>query len=178
MIRQQIIRFQESVPPRVKTLLLRALFVFIGWMLLYNLLLKPIGIPDYHLTQLVASGTVGLLRIFTESAHRVGPHVFLNGVQSVNIAPQCNGLELIVLYLGFLICYPGSFKKGLLFAVAGTVVITFLNMVRCALLAWLYISHVNVAEFAHHFAFKLIIYGVVFFGWMLYAKDKKVASSK
>lgn len=176
-MRQQLLRLQDTLPPKVKTMLLRAIGLFIGWTLLYQLLLKPTGIPDTQLTNLVVVGTVKMLSLFFTNVTNVGPHVFINGVQSVNIAPQCNGLELIVLYIGFLLCYPSSFKKGLLYGVVGTLVITFLNMVRCSLLAWMYVSQMSMADFAHHFGFKLIIYGVVFLGWVLYTKSPKPSAA-
>lgn len=176
MIRQQFLKLRETLPPKVWTMLVRALILFVGWTLLYHLLLKPIGFPDNMLTNIVVDGTVKLLALFVDNVHNVGPHVFINGVQSVNVAPQCNGLELIVLYIGFLICYPASLKRGMIFGVVGTVVITFLNMVRCALLAWMYASQFSITEFAHHFAFKIIIYGVVFLGWVWYTKNPKTSA--
>jgi exosortase/archaeosortase family protein len=171
MIRQQIEKLQTSLPPKVLQMIIRGVVLFVGWMLLYHLLLKPSGTPDNQLTDLVVQGTVMVLKPFFAEVTHVGPHVFINGVQSVNIAPQCNGLELIVLYLGFLVCYPATLSRGIIFAIGGTIVITVLNMIRCALLAWLYLIHAPIFDVAHHFLFKLIIYGVVFLGWMLYTKE-------
>ena len=34
----------------------------------------------------------------------------------------------------------------------------------------LYLHDVDLADVAHHYVFKLIIYGVVFYGWMLYTR--------
>lgn len=173
MIHYQILKTYRAVPPKVRTMLIRAILLFIGWTLLYQLWLRPSGTLDERLTYVVVKGSVFLMQPFFENAYNIGPHLFIDGRNVVNIAPQCNGLELIVMYLGFLICYPAGLKRRLLFAVTGTLVITMLNMVRCVLLAWLYISNVDLANFAHHFAFKLIIYGVVFMGWVWFTKSSR-----
>lgn len=171
----QIKRTYDAVPPKVRKLVLRALLLFATWTLLYYYWLKPDGRLDDLLTKVVVHGSVALMQPFFTNAYHVGPHLFIDGRNVVNIAPQCNGLELIVLYLGFLVCYSTTMLRRVLFGLGGIVVITFLNMVRCVLLAWLYLSDVDLANFAHHFAFKLIIYGVVFLGWVWYTKTSSGA---
>ena len=41
--------------------------------------------------------------------------LYLDGKKIVGVADACNALELFVLYLGFLIAYPSSVKRKLLF---------------------------------------------------------------
>jgi exosortase/archaeosortase family protein len=55
--------------------------------------------------------------------------------------------------------------------VVGVSSIIVLNIIRCALLAWMYYQQMSVADFAHHYAFKLIIYACTFWGWYLYSKQ-------
>lgn len=159
-----------ALPANIKKLFLRAVLVFAGWCLLYQLVLKPMGIPDNQLTQLVLKGTVTMLSWFHPNVYQSGSSVFLNGVKSVNVAPQCNGLELIALYIGMMLIMPSNWKRMIVFSIAGISVIILLNMVRCSLLAYLYLHHMAIAEFAHHYAFKMVIYAVAFYGWVLYSK--------
>ncbi len=161
------------LPPGAKPFVVRALLLFIGWKLLYHLLLERIGIPDQQLTAAVQTGTIKLLQPFFNSVTAQDTSVIIDGVKSVNIAPECNGLELIVLYIGFILCIPSNWKRMLSFAVVGSIVIYILNLIRTALLAVMYYQSHSMTEFAHHYAFKIVIYVVVFIGWLLYVRKKK-----
>lgn len=169
------ISLNNVLPPSAKPFVIRALLLFIGWKLLYHLLLERIGFPDEQLTAVVQIGTIKLLTPFFNSVVADGSSIIINGVKSVNIAPECNGLELIVLYIGFILCIPSNWKKMLGFAVVGTLVIYLLNLVRTALLAVMYYQSHSMTQFAHHYAFKIVIYAVVFAGWLLYVRKKKTS---
>lgn len=164
------------MPVKIRKLLIRAALIFLAWTLLYNLWLSPVGVPDNQMTQLVVIGTVELLALFYDDVHHQNSGIILEGVRAVNIARQCNGLELIALYTGMILIMPSNWKRMLSFILGGFVVITALNMIRCALLAWMYLHQMDLADVAHHYIFKLAIYGVVFYGWMLYSKKVKDAA--
>lgn len=170
MIQQQVKRVQEVIPANVRKFLIRAIILVAGWNLLYHLLLKPALFPDKQLTDFIVWGTVKFLSLFHSDVTNIGNNIYLYGVRSVNIDHQCNGLELIVLYIGFLLCLPSSFKKMFVFSMVGIIVICLLNILRCGALAWMFLNMRTVVDFAHHYAFKLIIYAVVFYGWVLYSK--------
>jgi exosortase/archaeosortase family protein len=176
MVHQQIKKIQEALPVNVRKFFTRAIILIAVWNLLYHLLLKPALVPDTQLTDLIVWGTVKVLSVFHSDVYNTGNNIFLYGVRSVNIDHQCNGLELIVLYVGFLLCLPSGYKKMGLFAVTGILVICFLNVLRCSALAWMFLNMRTVVDFAHHYAFKLVIYAVVFYGWILYTK--KTANGK
>lgn len=161
---------QPSIPKPVKKVLVKIAVLFGAWLLLYPAWLKPLGIPDTQLTQVVTAGTHWMLSFFYEDVQAIDSSIYLNGKKVVNIGTQCNGLELLALYLGILACIPGSWKRWTVFAITGITAITILNMVRCALLAWMYYHKMSLADFAHHYAFKLIIYAFAFLGWYLYSR--------
>ncbi len=164
---------KNVLPQSAKPFVIRALILFIGWKLLYHILLERIGIPDEQLTAAVQIGTIKLLTPFFDTVTPIDTSIIINGVKSVNIAPECNGLELIVLYVGFILCLPSNWKKMLAYILIGSVVIYLLNLVRTALLAVMYYQSHSMTEFAHHYAFKIIIYAVVFVGWLLYVRKRK-----
>lgn len=169
---------KNVLPKSAKPFVIRALVLFIGWKLLYHLLLEKIGIPDEQLTAAVQTGTIKLLTPFFNSVTPQNTSIVINGVKSVNIAPECNGLELIVLYIGFILCLPSNWKKMSAYILIGSVVIYLLNLVRTALLAVMYYKSHSMTEFAHHYAFKIIIYAVVFAGWLLYVRKGKADVTK
>lgn len=163
-------KIKESIPVNVRKFLLRAVILIVCWELLYNFLLKPAGVPDDQLTQLVQWGAVRVLSVFYSDVSSYQNLIMINGEKVVSIARQCNGLELIVLYIGFMFCLPSSWKKMLAFGIVGTLVIYILNIFRTAGLAAMYAHQHSMTDFAHHYLFKIIIYAVVFAGWVLYMK--------
>lgn len=166
----------DSIPPGLRKFILRGAILFIVWRLLYELLLKPAGIPDNQLIQLVLWGTHKMLAPFYSDLTIQGYSLLIGGKTAVTIATACNGLELMVLYVGFLLCFPGTLKRLLLFITGGVLLTIFLNMVRCAVLAMMFYNNYELADFMHHYLFKLAIYGVNFYLWILYSK-KDVAKN-
>jgi exosortase/archaeosortase family protein len=166
-------KIQQVIPPQIKSFLLKAVLLIIGWSLLYHLLLKPTGVPDTQLTYLVQRGSGFILSFFYDSITYENNILIVDGVQCVSIAPQCNGLELIVLYIGFLLCFPINWKRFSLFALGGIIGIYILNILRCSALAVMMYNDHPMANFAHHYAFKMVVYAFVFAGWIFYTKKNK-----
>lgn len=164
---------KERIPANVRKFLLRAAVLIIGWELIYNFWLKPLGIPDNQLTQVVQFGGAKLLSLFYNDISTEGNAILIEGRKVVRIAHQCNGLELIILYLGFILCIPTNIKRMLAFSIVGTAIIYILNVIRTAILAVMYDYQHSMTDFAHHYLFKIIIYAVVFAGWVLYVKKPK-----
>lgn len=168
-------RYQE-LPPNVQVFLKRGAILLTGWLLLYHLVLKPIDVPDRQFTFLAQYFTAKVLALFYNDVQLVAPHIFIDGRDIVVITNPCNGLELFVLYIGFLLCIPASRKRFWAFATVGTLVIFAINILRCTGLAVMSYNHSTLTDFAHHYVFKLIVYAVAFYGWVLYSKkEKKVA---
>lgn len=88
----------------------------------------------------------------------------------MHIADGCNGLELYILYLGFLVAIPSSVKRKLFYGVFGALVIYLVNMFRCVGLAYMAIYWRDQFDFAHHYLFKVIVYGTIFLLWMGFAE--------
>jgi len=181
MIKSQALPFLKQIPKDVRLFLTKALILFIAWKLLYHLLLFPIRIPDKHLTHITAEGSVLLYNnilgielvqvkdmVSPEGAEFVG--VYNADQKLVAIADSCNGLELIVLYIGFLCCFPILLKRFLPYAVLGIVSIIILNIFRCYGLTWMYLNDYYLADFFHKYIFKMAIYALIFLTWVKYSK--------
>ena len=162
------------VPNGVRLFLVRALFVFVAWKLLYHLWLFPIQIPDRPLRDITAQHTAWLYNFLPGEQASLGSvtasanTIRVAGSGGINIANGCNGLELFVTYLGFLFCYRSGWKRQVGFALVGVAFIYILNVLRCFGLVWLISNGSSLADFAHHYLFKMIIYSVIFGMWMLY----------
>jgi exosortase/archaeosortase family protein len=173
-----------SLPLPVKSFFTKALFLFIAWKLLYHLVLFPIHTPDRQLTNITACATSYIYTLFTgapisitNEQYEAGTFrksiISIEGRKVIGIADGCNGLELFVLYFGFLLCFPVILKRLILFTVGGLSVIFILNNLRCFMLAWLYLHNYSIANFAHHYLFKMIIYAIIFLIWVWYLKKIK-----
>ena len=176
-----IVRIKElydKVPRLVKQFLIRALVIFVAWQLLYRLVLLPVRIPDQFLTNTTGYSTAKILSIFYKNVAVVNsPHikercsyVLMNGERIVSIADPCNALEIYVLYIAFLFCFPGEWKRRLLFILIGIPYIYIINAIRCALIAWLNTSHKSLVDISHHYIFTTAVYLLVFYLWVLYTK--------
>ncbi|HXB92624.1 MAG TPA: hypothetical protein VNU72_10055 [Puia sp.] len=178
----------HQVPRPVKLFLLRGAFLFVIWKLLYWSLLLPHRTLDAPLTRLIGAGTTVVLNGFsrpamywmeeglderpkgmdgiltTEKVERV----YRGRDKLLSIADVCNGLELMVLYAGYILCWPGRRWRKVKFITGGWVLIIGMNMLRCAALALIYLRWPEYLDFYHHYLFNFIVYGSIFWLWYLF----------
>ena len=168
--------------------LLKGLIFFVIWKVLYLALLLPSRVPDRVLTRLVGFSTVNVLNVFSSDTAFMAVEVRddyvedgivhpstsvdirRGGMQTLRVADACNALELMVLYVGFFFCFPGPLRRKLVFALGGCLLITVVNILRCAVLVQIFIKYRAYLDFSHHFAFTFIIYALIFLLWFLFTK--------
>jgi exosortase/archaeosortase family protein len=170
----------STLPKNIRTFFLRALVTFIAWKCIYFLILYPIRIPDLQLTRATAISTTFIYnQVFQTSKTKVilepdqgskKAVIYVNDQRGIGIADACNGLELYVLYLGFIFCLPAPTKRKISFALVGITGIYILNSFRCFGLTYLFLNRYPFANFAHHYLFKMVIYIGIFFTWVVYSK--------
>lgn len=184
-------QFLNTIPKEVRFFLKRAFIAFIIWKLLYHLILNKIGFPNNQLTAFTAWGTTNLLSLFyphslfsyqngvsVKDVVGLGSLLFMDNRLILRIFPACNALELFILYIGFLFCFPSKYYRRLIFSVVGIVTIYIINIFRNAGIAFLIIEHKSWVDFAHHYVFKIIVYGFIFFMWVRYTKDFTITHSR
>lgn len=178
----------KKFPPAIRLFLLRIFVLFIVWKLVYGFLLQPDRILDGPLTMKVGGDVAWFLRKSFNSqdfqaTDRISEKWFegqqlktpvsrieYKGKKIMHIADGCNGLELYILYLGFLVAIPASVKRKLFYGVFGALVIYLVNMFRCVGLAYMAIYWRDQFDFAHHYLFKVIVYGTIFLLWIGFAE--------
>lgn len=154
----------------IQPFIIRAVILFFSWKLLYTFILLPYGIPNDWLTKFTEDSVATVLSLVYDNVTQYNHAIYANNVETVIIAPECNGLEVFILYIGLMLCIPTNWKRLLAFSAMGIVSIFILNVLRSAALATMYYHHNYFVNFAHHYAFKLVIYGVVFLYWVWYTK--------
>jgi exosortase/archaeosortase family protein len=156
--------------------------IILLWEFSYHLILKPARIPDGMLTNVITSGVTKGLNLFFSAAN---PYTWIenpgltmssllqNGKPIFLIYDDCNGLDLIAIYLLLIILLPYPVKRKIIFGLGGIVVIIIANILRCIALYWIYRRYRYMFEFNHHYTFTIFMYIIIFYGWILFTKKGK-----
>jgi exosortase/archaeosortase family protein len=184
-----IVEKWRQVPGSVKSFSLKAVLLFIAWKALYLLVLLPGRVLDKPLTYVIGVGTTKTLNAVSHSGDYwtvagVNPkkdgdtwveepvmHINRYDQRVLSIADVCNGLEVMVLYAGLILCLPATIKRKLLYILPGIVCIEILNVIRCAALAEIYLTHPEYLDFSHHYLFTFLVYAFIFWLWFLFSRD-------
>jgi exosortase family protein XrtF len=147
-------------------------FVFIlylVWYLLYDLWLHPSGTIDLMVVDVTIFLSKSVLEamgytVFTGAERVIG----VDGSGGLWIGDNCNGITLFSLFAVFIIAYKGPLKMKIVYIVLGIFSIQLLNVVRVIGLAILDTYSRAWTEFNHTYTFNILIYGYIFFLWMLW----------
>ncbi len=175
-----------QIPSAVKLFAIKIMILFVLWEIIYTTVLFPSRIPDGQISAITAAGTANLLSLFYRNDRldfrlveegepkNFKDTVFINDQKLIGIADGCNAFELQILYLGILLCMQQPSRRTFWYCVIGVPFISICNILRCSIIGWLNISrHLNLSIFAHHYLFKMLMYGFLFFAWVSYSSVKK-----
>lgn len=185
----------QETPKEIRAFLRNALILFVIWKLVYSFIFLDSRILDRPLTNHVGEATVYFLNNctffdgFTSMTKRSRSY-FEGQLQTdevsqlqhygknvLFIADGCNGLELMVLFVGFIICFPSAILKKIVFIVFGVIVIDVFNVLRCSGLAFLKEHYHDYFDFSHHYVFKITLYAIIFLMWILFTKKIKFSNA-
>lgn len=178
----------NKIPKPVRSFLIKATAIFVVWKAVYLLFLLPGRILDKPLTYVVGKGSAATLNLISHTGeyyavatiHLKGrgnegtePVMAIrrNGETLLSIADVCNGLELLVLYAGLIVCLPAGFYRKLVYILGGIVLIEILNVIRCTGLVLIYLHRPEYLDFSHHYLFTFVVYAFIFWLWYLFSRD-------
>lgn len=161
----------NSIPVELKRFLIKAMILFVSWRIVYFFILGPTDFPDKQLIDLILNGTRVLLLPFYDQVTIKLDTIAINGRSALTVYKQCNSLDMIATYLGFLLSLPVDKRKIILFVIGGPVIIYLFNLLRCFLLANLFYQGYQPHSFTHHQLFDLSIYAFTFLMWSWYCRD-------
>lgn len=186
----------DKVPVAVKKFIFTAFAILVIWKVLYLAFLLPNRVLDKPLTYSVGVATTWLLNTYTHSTdystrNEISPvatdegytpmplqKIFFHQNNVVSIEDGCNALELFVLYAGFIICMPAKSLRKVLFIVGGIIAIYITNVIRCAAVAYIILYHPRYANFAHHYVFTFVVYGLIIALWLIFSKKLSFANAE
>jgi exosortase/archaeosortase family protein len=106
----------------------------------------------------------------------VGKTVRIAGTGGVYLNRGCLARNLMGLYVGFILAYPGKIKHKLWVIPAGLIVITILNVARICGLAYLVLCCPEHVDINHHVIFKYTVYFFIFMMWYFWIKYYSVSA--
>jgi exosortase family protein XrtF len=157
-VKKPIIRFLFSV-----------FLLYLIWYLIYDLWLHPAEKLDMMVVNLTIYMSKVVLEamgyvVFTGAERVIG----VDGTGGLWIGDNCNGITLFSLFAVFIIAYKGPVKQKIIYIILGIISIQLLNVIRVIGLAILDTHSRAWTEFNHTYTFNILIYGYIFFLWMLW----------
>jgi len=186
----------KQVPKPVKQFLLRGIGILILWKFIYLYFLLPGRVIDAPLSYNVCISTSNTLNLLTGSTaystrtetvltkhdgvsdYKDETQIYLHNHKIITIIDDCNGLEIFVLYAGFIICLPAKLSRKIIFIIGGVLLLHLLNILRCAALTLIYTYHPAYANFSHHYVFTTVIYAFIFWLWFIFSKKLVINEKK
>ena len=157
-----------------KTIIL-FLLKFVGFYIVFNTVYalwtssyKPMPDP---MTTLVTHNSVLLISVAEKSVvvgepvNNPNVPVIDNGTTIIEVFEGCNGLNVMIVFLSFVIAFTGTFKKTLWFAVLGLLLIYIANLFRVSLLYFVSKYYHDSLYFFHKYLFTGLLYILVFVLW-------------
>jgi len=131
--------------------------------------------PDLF-TRAIAEQTSWVLNLFNEPVstqlNKVGPTVFLNrGSNTVlNIYEGCNGVNVLIVFVAFLLAFSGQTKTKVVFLASGCLLINIANIIRIVLLYFVSLRYQIYFYFIHKYIFTIVLYAIVVILWIAFVK--------
>jgi len=148
----------------------KAITLYLIWYFIYEQWLTKVGTLDGIIIDSIVYITNKIL-LFLGYSTFVYEHTFgIDGSNGVYIGTPCNGLELMALFSGFILIFKGSWKNKLWFIPMGIVFIYVFNVLRVLALAIIAKVAPETLDFNHKYTFTLMLYLMVFLGWMVWVK--------
>lgn len=141
---------------------------YVAWFVVYDLWLRPDGRLDAALSGALATATGALVSALPSEAVVDGRIVRWGG-GAVEIADSCNGLAALSLFVGFVLAFPGTWARRLVFVPAGLAVIAAANVARCAGLLVVQARWPEAFGVLHGSGSMLVFYAVIVALWVAWA---------
>jgi exosortase/archaeosortase family protein len=191
-LKEKIISGYQRIPKPVRYFLTTALIIAVSWKSVYVLFLMPSRILDGPLTNHVGLSTAYVLNHYSGLHHFMALNkvdttimegqiqiaqvskIVHQGQKVLHIADGCNGLELMVLYSGFIFSFSSSQMRKLRYIFFGVIIIDICNILRCSFLGFIKEYYHPYFYISHHFVFKAVVYAVIVILWVYFTRKIQI----
>ncbi|MDO5655189.1 MAG: exosortase family protein XrtF [Flavobacteriaceae bacterium] len=157
----------------------RFFVVYIVLTALYSWYLQPY-LYEYKIADPVTTWmtdvSVGLMNLVGFDAQHVQlegeayRRFILDGEFASRVNEGCNAISVMIIFVSFILAFAAGFKKTLLFLLGGLLIMLISNIIRIAMLTWIYRYWSEYSKVAHDILFPGIIYGTVIILWLVWVK--------
>lgn len=159
---------QQTLSPLTR-FLIKVSTIYIIWYLIYDYYLLPDGRLDAFLSLSGVNLAGGILNIFGWDIYSEARVLAITGTNGVEIQNGCNGLELIGLYMGFIIAFPGGpIQKRMIFLAGGILLLFVANVFRIMIFALSIYYVPTFWEQVHTYSSYFIFYPIVLTLWYIW----------
>jgi exosortase/archaeosortase family protein len=159
---------QQTLSPLTR-FLMKVSAIYIIWYLIYDYYLLPDGRLDAFLSLSGVNLAGGILNIFGWDIYSVARVLAITGTNGVEIQNGCNGLELIGLYMGFIMAFPGGpIQKRMIFLAGGILLLFVANVFRIMIFALSIYYVPTFWEQVHTYSSYFIFYPIVLTLWYIW----------
>ncbi|QHT65761.1 exosortase family protein XrtF [Rhodocytophaga rosea] len=158
--------------------LIKALFLYVLWNVIYHSWISKDTKVEEKMTSSIALVSSRIMnwwgynmqyKDYYENNHFEYSEIKYNNKPLVLIANPCNGLNLIMLFIGFIIAYPGNWRLKGVYIFFGSILICLINLIRVQILLLNSIHYQSSFEFNHKYTYTVAVYLCVFALWMIWA---------
>lgn len=127
-------------------------------------------------TKTVANQTKSILTFMGYDAkveqhlEEVSMKLLVEGQFVARIIEGCNSINIIILFIAFIIAFANGFKRTFLFILFGSLLIYVINIFRIAFISIAIYEYPEYEWFLHDIVFPGIIYGITVLLWILWVQ--------
>jgi len=172
---KSIIERYKSFPALLKFLTNGVILVLL-WLVFYqffrysNFVHSVYEVGTEKLTQYLLVASKFVLDSFGFETILTGKVIRIENTGGVYLDRGCLGRNLMGLYVGFILAYPGKIKHKLWVVPTGLLVILILNIIRICGLAYVVLRWPEYVDINHHVIFKYTVYFFIFLMWYFWIK--------
>ena len=163
------------------------LVIYVGGNLIYGLYIEAYRPAPDSMTILVTKQSAAIVNSVSPPVSvkplQSRPIVYMNNNDRIvlEVFEGCNGLNVMVIFLAFVIAYGGTTRRLIGFSAAGLIVIHLANLARIILLYITAMRWPQYFYYFHKYFFTACLYAVVFVLWLVWirwsGKTRKDASA-
>jgi len=154
--------------------LAKFLAIYLVGNIIYGLYVESFDYRPDPLTEEVTFQTATALRLAGENAEASinpnGPTVFVTNADKIIISvfEGCNGINVMIIFIAFIVAFGGSVKTMTWFIPAGILLIHLFNLLRISLLYFAAIHYQQFFYYVHKYIFTAFLYLVVLALWAVW----------
>ncbi len=161
-----------------------AFALLIAWVILDTFFHNAIMRTHYVLIEGQTKVAVWLLEVLHYSVHAeygipgYMSWIKVEGSPGVYVGSGCSGLELFLIFAGFILIIKGNLKHKFWFVPTGLAIILLLNIIRISALTIIVYHAPAYLDFNHKYTFVFIVYGAILLLWWWWVKKGQGARSR